>query len=67
MRETCLADEVECYHVAGLCGDGVWGELELVVGSDGDGHYGCGCGSSREEEVGEQHVEEEEVKIMNNY
>jgi hypothetical protein len=56
-----LADEVESDHVTGLGGDGVWCELELVVGSYGDHHGGSGgcqaLGQSREYDVGEEHLE----------
>jgi hypothetical protein len=50
-----LADEVEGDHVARLGGDGVGGELEFVVGGNGDGHYGGGSARGQQHEGWEKH------------
>jgi len=54
-----LGGEHEGDSVTGLSGDGVWGELELVVGGNRDHHSGSGCGQAlgenSEDDVGEEH------------
>jgi hypothetical protein len=53
-NKTYLRNEVECDHVSRLGGDGVWGELELIIRSDSD-HHRCG---GRSQTLGQSRVDD---------